>query len=178
MTTAPDVAVVATQLARTDRRALSQAWYSALHLVHDEPARRALAAAQAPAGPPSRRALARTSPDASAAAGGRRGAPAPRAALAGAVAPLPFERRGAVTEAGRRVERAVATIARSPHPRTSRTSRTLALDGGRVTLLVRTDADATRIVALCSVPLRPTVERALAQARYVLAARGTTVAAR
>ncbi len=36
MTTAPDrIAVIAMQLARTDRRALSQAWYDALH--HAQP---------------------------------------------------------------------------------------------------------------------------------------------
>ena len=35
MTTVTDgVAVIATQVAQTDRRALSEAWYSALHLAH------------------------------------------------------------------------------------------------------------------------------------------------
>ena len=45
------VAVVATQLADTDRRALSQAWYSALHLAERPPGARhaPLAPASAPA---------------------------------------------------------------------------------------------------------------------------------
>ena len=44
MTTAPDrIAVIAMQLARTDRRALSQAWYDALH--HAQPGSKAAAPA-------------------------------------------------------------------------------------------------------------------------------------
>ncbi len=39
-------------------------------------------------------------------------------------------------------------------------------------ILVRSDGVRTRLVALCAPPLRERVERALAQARFALAARG------
>jgi hypothetical protein len=43
---------------------------------------------------------------------------------------------------------------------------------GRVALLVRTDGGTTRIVALCAPQLRERVDRALAHARFSLAASG------
>jgi len=49
--------------------------------------------------------------------------------------------------------------------------------GGRVRLLVHNDGHTTRIVALCSRPLREHVERALASARFTLAAAGLVVGA-
>jgi hypothetical protein len=173
MTTAPGVAIVATQLAHTDRRALSQAWYSALHLAHDAPARST--PSHPSAANAAHTALAPSSPVASAASARLAPTAAPRASHAPAArenAAPSMERRSAPTLAARRVERALATIAGRPQPRSS---QTIALDGGRVTLLVRSDAGATRIVALCGEPLRATVERALAHARFALAARGSAV---
>jgi hypothetical protein len=165
MTTAPDVAVVATQLARTDRRALSQAWYSALHLAHDDGA-----AARVPtratglpvpcALPARAHAPAASTTRGSATAGG-----AARKRDAAAVPPA-VERRHVADAAAKRVERALARLASRA---VRRPSHTVAIDGGRVTLLVRSDAQATRIVAVCAAPLRPAVERALAHARYALA---------
>jgi hypothetical protein len=173
MTTAPGVAVVATQLAQTDRRALSQAWYSALHLDRSDvraaaaPRRATYAVApgaQRPrAASPSERVPAQASTHG--AASNRHAAHANRAAV-------PLERRRLPTDATRRVERAVERIVHAPH---QRTSQTIAIDGGRVTLLVRSEPGATRIVALCSEPVRAGVERALAHARFVLAARGRAV---
>jgi hypothetical protein len=171
MTTASGVAVVATQLARTDRRALSQAWYSALHLAQTTPAARdahfaAPATARASAAPRGSAPIHEVPP-------------APRTAArplpARSTTAVPADRRAAPTEAARRLERAVAALARRPAPRPS---HTVAIDGGRVTLLVRSDRGATRVVALCREPLRATVERALARARFSLAARGMTVDAR
>ncbi len=166
MTTASGVAVVATQLAQTDRRALSQAWYSALHLARAENAPRVGTRAATPVTPTAP--LARSVPPS---------APAPHAIAARSperavrahrtTSPM-VERRGAPTDAMRRVERAVTAIARAARPRPS---RTIAIDGGRVTLIVRVEPGATRIVALCREPLRPTVERALARARFALAVR-------
>jgi hypothetical protein len=165
MTTASGVAVVATQLAQTDRRALSQAWYSALHLAHAE---HAPPGAPRPAAPATSHAPLPQRVAASPAHGERAALRSPeRAVRVPRAAPPIVERRGLPTDAMRRVERAVASIARSPR----RPSRTVAIDGGRVTVLVRTDPDATRIVALCREPLRATVERALARARFALAAR-------
>jgi len=165
MTNASGVAVVATQLAQTDRRALSQAWYSALHLAHAGNTPRTVTRAAAPATPhgaPSHDVHAH-SPEARTA----RLSPERAVRAQRATSPL-VERRGVPTDAMRRVERAVTSIARSARPRPS---RTIAIDGGRVTLLVRVDPGATRIVALCREPLRPTVERALARARFALAVR-------
>jgi hypothetical protein len=165
MTTASGVAVVATQLAQTDRRALSQAWYSALHLAHDDASAPHVAHAAALTAQPAvtlREGSARPAD----AAHGASFSPA-RAVRSHANIPPGAERRSAPTVAARRVERALASIARAPH---TRASHTVAIEGGRVTLLVRTDGGATRVVALCREPLRATVERALARARYTLAA--------
>jgi hypothetical protein len=76
------------------------------------------------------------------------------------------ERRRPVTETARRIERAVAKLARRPDVPAA---HTLDVAGGRVRLLVRSDGSGTRIVALCSGPLREQVERALAGARFALA---------
>lgn len=170
MTTAPHLAVVATQLAQTDRRALSQAWYSALHLARREtpvtrtPTRTAAGAARV-AMPPRAVAPNDGPPGGRTARAMPRGAPAtgPRIAL---------ERRGVPTDLARRLERAVERAVRTTY---RRSSQTIAIDGGRVTLLVRSEPGATRIVALCGEPVRATVERALAHARFALAARGNAV---
>jgi hypothetical protein len=168
MTTASGgVAVIATQLAQTDRRALSEAWYSALHLT------RAVA--------PLRSRAARAVPSTAAPASGVH-APAPPAGERTAVAPTApraqhgtsirieavNERRCPLTETARRIERAVAALATAPYP--NATAHTVDVAGGRVRLLVRSDGRTTRIVALCSRPLREQVERALAGARFALAA--------
>ncbi|MGA2392881.1 MAG: hypothetical protein ABSH03_05995 [Candidatus Lustribacter sp.] len=74
----------------------------------------------------------------------------------------------------RRIERAVVTLsARRPVP----AAHTVDVDGGRVRLLVHTDGRRTRIVAVCSAPLRDVVERALASARFTLAGAGLEVGA-
>ena len=120
MTSASEsVTVIATHVAQTDRRALSEAWYSALHLARD-------------------------------------------AARSG-----PGERRRPLSETAQRIARAVASLNAQPQ---TQTARTLDLVGGRVQLVVRSDGRTTRIVALCNQALREPVERALAGARYALAA--------
>lgn len=174
MTTASDgVAVIATQVAQTDRRALSEAWYSALHLAQGGAPRRAAPARSAPATAP----LPATAHGA--APHGRRPlAPARFAAHrdAGATsrADAGPERRRPAGEVAQRIERAVAALsARRPVP----AAHTLDVAGGRVRLLVHSDGRTTRIVALCSRPLREQVERALASARFTLAAAGMTVGA-
>jgi hypothetical protein len=171
MTTAPGVAVVATQLAQTDRRALSQAWYSALHLADGAPRSAAHRLAPRPVAASSAPEVAYAIVPAGTSARCAPSGPAPARAAHERITPA-AERRRAPSEIARRVERAVERIAHAPRPRTA---QTVTIDGGRVTLIVRTDAHATRVVALCSAPLRAHVERALAHARYALAARGTTV---
>jgi hypothetical protein len=165
MTTATDgVAVIATQLAQTDRRALSQAWYSALHLVQRTPL---------PRRPPA--------PMPSAAHGPSRVTPVPRAPVIATLrgttpigtrcstsAALP-ERRRPVTATTRRIEAAIARLSVVAQPTVA---QTIELGDGRVRLLVRKRGATTRIVAVCAPRLRESVERALARARFSLAASG------
>jgi hypothetical protein len=163
--TSGGVAVIATQVARTDRRALSEAWYSALHAAHGKPAAHVLAL-QRPASPLTLLHGPHT--------------------LSSCETPVPIatpirhrvrhdvaadfdaapERRRPACETSRRIERAVTTLATRP---SAVTAHTVDVAGGRVRLLVRSDRSATRIIAVCSSPLREPVERALAHARFALA---------
>jgi len=172
-TTTGGVAVVTTTLAQTDRRALSQAWYSALHLAETakphtgtsargpSPAERNDARVASPhpiAGP-------RVSSDACRVV--RRFA-APRAP---GIAP---ERRLPPGGLGRRIAKLVARPALAPD---AARAQTVSVRGARVHVIVRTQGNATRIVALCPPPLEARVARALAQARFALATRGVRVEA-
>jgi len=170
MTQTGGVSVVAANVAQTDRRALSQAWYSALHVPeHDAPH----------AAPSTRRDAASAFSDAVAAHGadtGRRSTlPAAsarqHAGRAGTIGHPP-ERRAPKTELARRIERAVE---HHPRRRNSAVSVSVKTSGGRVQLLVRSDGAVTRVVALCAPPLKERVERALAQARFALAAGGARI---
>jgi len=167
MTTASaGVAVVATQLAQTDRRALSEAWYSALHLTRDEaPARARAVRVTAPA-PGHAAAAHEPAPHGVAQRAGAATSARPQRA-AGARGGPAHERRRPVTETVRRIERAVAALTVRPN---LPAAQTVDLAGGRVRLLVRSDGRTTRIIAVCSRPLREQVERALAGARFALAA--------
>lgn len=175
MTPATDgVALVATQLALTDRRALSQAWYSALHLAQAQRSQPVAAKARRPADAPASR------PTAPASAVSRAVKPAavPRrkTLMRGMISgvPDPFDRRHPATDLTRRIERATTRAAAASQP--SRVhAQTIDVGAGRVRLLVRSDARATRIVALCAAPMRSQVERALAHVRFRLAAAGTVV---
>jgi len=174
MTTASGgVAVIATQLAQTDRRALSEAWYSALHLAHDAPP---LRSANAPRATADARpaALARRAPVQAHAKHLTASLPPRRHRDANLSAASVPERRRPASETARRIERALERLsARRPVP----AAHTLDVAGGRVRLLVHHDGQALRIVALCSSPLRDVVERALASARFALAGTGVRVVA-
>jgi hypothetical protein len=102
-------------------------------------------------------------------------APSERARRAESVrAEVPIERRRPSTDIALRIERAVKALGvRRPLP----AAHTVDVGGGRVRLLVHNDGRSTRIVALCSPPLRDQVERALARARFTLAAGGFAVGA-
>jgi hypothetical protein len=165
--TAP-LAVVSTQLALTDRRALSQAWYSALRLA--APQRDGTLAGRREPTVALRRALGRQTAPLAHALGVRTGAPpVVRARLLQAVRPGSApERRAPPSELARRIRRALARRVLRGLP----ASFAVRAGNGRVHLLVRRDGTCTRVVALCAAPLRARVERALAQARFALAARG------
>jgi hypothetical protein len=159
------VAILATQLATTDRRALSQAWYSALHLVERDgrgrprERRRVARTADAPRRHTEMRDEGRLRQ--------RGGTLATRTVTQRRATPLPdAERRAPKSELARRIERAL--VRRRPAHGTA--SFAIGAPDGRVQILVRSAGDRTRVVALCAPALRERVERALAHARYALAA--------
>jgi hypothetical protein len=96
--------------------------------------------------------------------------PAARPAPASRTAAIAVDRRAPAGELARRIERAIArhAVMRSHAPATL----SVKIGDGRVALLVRTDGGTTRIVALCAPQLRERVDRALAHARFSLAASG------
>ena len=174
------VAVVATHLAVADRRALSQAWYSALHLAERTPAAHANAV-RAGRGAHPHEAVA--SSRFQGGAGARDGTPRAASSSSSRTTPrarhdesararhddaFARDRRAPKTVLARRIERALVRCV----PPGSPCSVTVNAAGGRVRLLVRSDANGTRVVAVCGDALRERVERALAQARFALAERG------
>jgi hypothetical protein len=171
MTQTTGVAILATQLADTDRRALSQAWYSALHLAaHDDPAAHAAAPRRTRtrvmhASPAAARNDRERAVSSARAVVPRLAQDARRPPAATRATP---ERREQKSELARRIERALV----APQRRGAG-SFVVNAAGGRVQVLVRIDGPRLRLVALCAPALRARVERALAQARYALALRGT-----
>jgi hypothetical protein len=164
--------VLTAQLAETDRRALSQAWYSALHLAETAPrgshriaVGRCLPGAAAAA---ARQATSRGTPLRATTAVDRATATARESARRRGPAAPGLERRAPKTVLARRLERALIRRV----PRAAVTSFALRAGTGRIRLLVRSDGSRTRVVAVCPLSLRDRVERALAQARFALAGRG------
>ena len=164
------VAVLATHLADTDRRALSQAWYSALHLAGRAPAARPASHAQAafePARSGARAARGATDAPQQRANDVARTARGAATSARADVAAAP-ERRIPKTELARRIERGLTRR----WPRATPASFAVRGAGGRVHVIVRCDGTRTRVVAVCAAPLRERVERALAHARFALAGSG------
>jgi hypothetical protein len=170
-TTTGGVSVVTTTLAQTDRRALSQAWYSALHLAESPRPHASTSARGAAAGAHD---AARSAP-ARPAAGPRAKVDAARVVRRIAAPRTPaiaVERRLPAGGLGRRIANLVARPAAAA---AGAHAATVTVRGARVHVIVRTHGAATRIVALCPPPLEARVARALAQARFALAARGVRV---
>jgi len=163
-------AVVATNLAQTDRRTLSQAWFDALHLAHERTisshAERGLQ------GPLEGGTHAEFRARVSDVGTGERNcaASAKRIRTADQARSVGCERRSERSELSRRIERAVVRRTAAPIA-----SIALKSGDGRVQLLVRSDGNRTRIVALCLPAQRCAVEAALAQTRFALARRGITI---
>jgi hypothetical protein len=160
------ISVLSAPLAAIDRRSLSQAWYSALHLARDAapPERVVRLRAQTQATPAFTRSVlpgsSRRSGASPASAKEARRAPArPGAAL---------ERRAPRLPLARRIERALfeRTISAAC------TAFGVGEGAGRVVIALHVAGDRVRLIALCSATMRPTVARALDQARFALAARG------
>lgn len=170
------VSILAAPLAAMDRRTLSQAWYSVLHLERRQTRTSATALLRSKAGPAgtppprSRSAVASIAPEV------RRSEPK-REAKPPAHAEMPArdarrETIHSVPPLSRRIERTFS--------RTGGTVRraTFSLGRGRarVHVILQSHAGTVTLVALCRPEMRVEVARALARARLALAARGFHVA--
>lgn len=170
-----EVSILAAPLAAIDRRALSQAWYSALHLDRKptRPAEQTVARSHAGAtiAPPVRHRATHPSLERNLALRKTKRS-APRAAQ-----PLvPNVVRSATLRAifplSRRIER---TFFR-PEGAVRRATFSLGRGGARVHVILQSNAGTVTLVALCRPEMRELVARALAQARLALAARGFEIA--
>jgi hypothetical protein len=175
MTQQLGVSILTAPLAAIDRRTLSQAWYSALHLAHER-------SAEVTEG--SARTVERTNDDsplssrvAGAARVSRDGMSSVQ--VSGTLArrehrtavESTVERRSVRSPLARRIERMFLDPAR----RTARASFTLEGTQARVHVALQAVPSGLRLIALCPPAARERVVRALDQARYALAARGVAL---
>lgn len=167
MTQQLDFSILTVPLAAIDRRSLSQAWYSALHL------------AQRPPGEAGETARARTvspaacGPDPARVRGAEPALWNSRPLQARAEKPAEMrcsgeERRAQRSTLARRIEHAFL----NPVQRTQRATFTIDGTRARVHVGLQSTASGTRLVALCPAHVRRGVARALEEARYALAVRG------
>jgi hypothetical protein len=166
MTQELKVSVLAAPLAAIDRRALSQAWYSALHFAGertaDAPVRPRRSASQL-AGAADCKRMDKTPQEAGVKEGARRRA---HSNGGNARAFIGAERRASRSALARKIERTFL------NPRTATQRATFAAAGKRVHVMLHASNGGVRLVAVCPPAIRETVARALAQARFALAARG------
>ncbi|GAC1302841.1 MAG: hypothetical protein NVSMB19_12420 [Vulcanimicrobiaceae bacterium] len=170
--TSPKLAVIATRMPYIDRRTLSEAWFSALHLASDGPpavAARDRRTAAVDAAPPTRATPAAAAAD-------------PDTRIPGSKAARAAERLRANAEvATRRIfDARVAAAARTKYERARsyppfRTALTLDAKGERVQLLLRRDGAVLHVIALCRPELAETVRRALACADAHVRLRGEAI---
>ncbi|MEO9169877.1 MAG: hypothetical protein ABI282_00955 [Candidatus Baltobacteraceae bacterium] len=161
------VSVLTAPLAAIDRRALSQAWYSALHLSkarHEQAAPAATPASKAAGSrlsPPERNAA--QSP-------ARPFAPSPRVAQRATTARgvPPPERRAERSSLAVKIERSFLSVRR----REQRATFTIDGTRSRVHVSLRTSGSRVTLVAVCAPTVRSAVAKALQDARYALARRG------
>lgn len=164
MSNAPSgLAVVSTPLPLVDRRSLSQAWYSALHLAPH--AREAVHVATLHNKTPELRVVSRNAPVGHVAATAVPRPEIDRARAGGGRVPTLAERRSAPPPLARKVVRALERRIPAEHP----AGVALRTESGRIQILVRRDAGRLRLIALCSEDVRENVARAIAHASYALA---------
>lgn len=169
MTHQLQISIISAPLAAIDRRVLSQAWYSALHLARA----RNDSAGGKPRAPDVKRSAGERPPNALARPDVRR--------CESAVVRLPnrnessavtfADRRSARCDLARRIERAFLREAGS----LARATFALGTGSGRIVVLLQQTKGSGRLLAICSPRLRETVARALAQARFALASRGIAI---
>jgi hypothetical protein len=161
--------ILSAPLAAIDRRALSQAWYSALHLTQSglSPNR----ASRVPVCHPERsEARSKEAPGAFRTANppsGFIGRPHRKASTTTRVDRDTAERR-VRSALARKIEAALL----DPSRRCERATFTIEGTGARVHVALRTAGGRARLVAICPPSARTRVARALEEARYALAARG------
>jgi len=164
--------VLSAPVAGVDRRALSQAWYSALYGT----SRSVAAARRAQTGASAQRAATGVGvANGGSALAWRSSTQTPRNApqaskLSQSNAP---ERRAPRSDLARKIESALLR----PRKRSGKTSFTFASASGRVHVLLQSSGSRLRLIAICSPKARAHVAAALAQARYALALRGVQVEA-
>lgn len=164
--------ILTAPLAAIDRRALSQAWYSALHVQARASKPESAARPQSPSGSPHRTDRI-AGPDFHGAArvngASSSASPAKKQAVPAAGAP---ERRAPRSPLARRIERAFL----DPHTCLHRATFSVGdSEGSRVHVTLQSAGGRVRLVALCHPSARDRVARALAQARYALGARGVVL---
>jgi hypothetical protein len=164
------IAVIQARLPYIDRRALSEAWFSALHLAaggrRAAAPQRMLRAQSLPATERTQRQASGPSRGTSLVVAAARSRPASEAASA----LVPAPRRA---EPGIRALPPAGQGARSYPP--FRTSLTFGIDGRRVQLLLRRDGATLYVVALCRPEIAEAVRRALQLAGEHLGARGESM---
>jgi hypothetical protein len=172
MTQQLEVSILAAPLAAIDRRALSQAWYSALHLARPErspvPSRECSPCTVAtPIDAAPKRESESLSPRPAAARVAHSVQTKPSKMAAQPSAPRISVNREAVP-LSLRIERRFA------HPTSQIKRATFSMGRGeaRVHVILQTNGNVATLVALCRPQMRSVVARALAQARFALAARG------
>jgi hypothetical protein len=166
------IAVIATRLPYIDRRALSEAWFSALHLASDGPIP---SRAVRGAGADLRESRALRGSTAAQSPASCHVADSPHSRTPSA-APPGAERRGFCQGGGARAGRTACAGARAERP--FRTSLTVGVRGERVALSLRRSGGMLHIVAVCRPEVAAIVSRALACAGLYLRARGESVCAR
>jgi hypothetical protein len=168
-----EFSVLTAPIAAVDRRALSQAWYSALYTSSERTAVPASAPAKigkpAPAALP--RSAARSAAHSHTAARVNGGKIAPAGQSRGGPS---IERRAPRSRLARSIER------RFLHPSAAAQKASFHLDGdhGRVQVLLRSAGSRVQLIAICPRRAEAHVAAALAQARYALALRGIDLEAR
>lgn len=171
MTQELNVCVLSAPLAAIDRRALSQAWYSALHCA-SKSERPSVERARfgTPASDPTRVVSHRALLEYSYAREARRWAASRErnAKIHERCGGCEADRRARRSSLARRIER------RFSDPRAGSQRATFSAGGKRVHVMVQASPGRVRLVAVCPPALRTIVARALAQARFALASRGVT----
>ncbi len=163
--------ILSAPLAAIDRRALSQAWYSALHLAREQRAPQATVPPYL-SKPRDAEAMRQTRDKAASPRSTATALTAARASGTPRTAVEAYERRAGRCALARRIERSFLDPVRKTRRATFTFEGTRDGMRARVHVALRSAASGTYLVAVCAPSLRAGVARALDQARYALAARG------